>query len=369
MPNPPAPINHDDAKPLGRMLPSQLRQTTIMLQVPTRRPTITDVAKLCGVTPATVSRVLNKKKEFSTTEAVRKKIWSTASKVGYVPDLSARNLSRRSTHIIGLFASPQTHVAEGINESLIEGIASVLHAANYDVFFELSPMQSDHPLPFWRFDGAILMQSPKPETVKELDSRRVPYVCVNERIGHPVAQVLADDAMGMKSAVDHLTKLGHKRIAYANARAGYFSHYSVNERYDTLLAAAREKRMQLVPGHEIPFPDPAEFLRHAVIEGGATAIITYDHRIGVMILGAAHTLGMRIPTDVSLICFNDVFPVALLNPPLTSVAVAGGEMGRLGADLLLSSLRTTGRPASGAEIRVVEDLVIRGSTAPPASKT
>lgn len=367
MANSQPPIDHDGSPPRRALASQSGPPTTIMVQVPTRRPTITDVAKLCGVTPATVSRVLNKKKEFSTTDAVRKKIWSTASKVGYVPDLSARNLSRRSTHIIGLFASPQTHVAEGINESLIEGLASVLHAANYDVFFELSPQQSDHPLPFWRFDGAILMQSPKAETVNELNSRRVPYVCVNERVGRPVAYVLADDAMGMKSAVSHLVQLGHRRIAYANARAGYFSHYSVTERYDTLRAAAREQKVELVPGHDTPFTDPAEFLRRAVIDGRATAVITYDHRIGVMILGAAHTQGMRIPADFSLICFNDVFPVAMLHPPLTSVAVAGREMGRLGAELLLNSLRAT-RPNSGTEIRIVEDLIIRGSTAPPPAR-
>jgi DNA-binding LacI/PurR family transcriptional regulator len=364
MANPPISLSHD-GKRLQPGLASQLaRPTIIMPPVPTRRPTITDVAKLCGVTPATVSRVLNNKKEFATTDAVRNKIWNTAGMIGYVPDLSARNLSRRSTHIIGLFASPQTHVAEGINESLIEGIASVLHQANYDVFFELSPAHSDHSLPFWRFDGAILMQSPKAETVTELGSRRVPYVCVNERVGRPVAHVLADDAMGMKSAIAHLTKLGHTHFAYANARAGYFSHYSVNERYDTLLAAARDKTIKLVAGHEIPFPDPAQFLRRTVLEGAATAIITYDHRIGVMILGAAYTLGIQIPADVSLICFNDVFPVALLHPPLTSVGVAGREMGRLGADLLLSSLRAA-QPTAGKEIRVAEDLVVRGSTAPP----
>src|SRR4051812_30453036 len=132
------------------------------------RPTITDVARICGVTPATVSRVLNGKKKFSASEAVREKILDTARKLGYVPDLAARNLNRRDTHIIGLFASPRTHVAEGINESLLEGIAEVLHAGGYDVFFELS--SSDGPergLPFWRFDGAILMQAPKAETITE----------------------------------------------------------------------------------------------------------------------------------------------------------------------------------------------------------
>src|SRR3954469_19577916 len=122
--------------------PGSMRDTSdnlLIMPVVRERPTITDVAKLCGVTPATVSRVLNGKKKFSTSDAVREKILATARKLGYVPDLAARNLNRRETRIIGLFASPQTHVAQGINESLIEGIAEVLHASGYDVFFELAP--------------------------------------------------------------------------------------------------------------------------------------------------------------------------------------------------------------------------------------
>jgi len=331
-----------------------------------KRPTITDVARLCGVTAATVSRVLNdRKKNFSTTEAVRTKIWDTARQLGYVPDLSARSLSLRNTRVIGLFASPQTHVAEGINESLLEGIAETLHSGGYDVFFGLSPVRSTkNALPFWRFDGAVLMQAPKTETVAEMDLRRVPYVCVNERVGKPVAYVLADDAMGMKRTISHLTQLGHKRFAYANARAAYFSHYSVNERYGTLLSAAREQTIRLVPGHDTPFHSPAEFVRSTIIEGGATAMITYDHQIAVMVLGAAYGLGLRIPQDFSLVCFNDVFPVSITYPSLTAVAVAGREIGRLGADLLLNHLLSP-QPHSGRELRVAEDLIVRSSTAPP----
>jgi LacI family transcriptional regulator len=327
------------------------------------RPTITDVARICGVTPATVSRVLNGKKKFSTSDAVREKILATAQKLGYVPDLAARNLNRRSTRIIGLFASPQTHVAEGINESLIEGIANTLHASGYDVFFELAP-SGGNAMPFWRFDGAILMQAPKPETVVELDRRRVPYVCVNERVGTPVASVLADDVMGMNRALEHLSQLGHKRIAYANARPSYLSHYSVIDRYETLLSGARQRKLELVDGHDMPFSTPQDFLRDAVVEGGATAVISYDHHIATTMIGAANLMGLRIPDRFSLICFNDVFPVALLSPPLTAVAVSGREMGRIGADLLLNSISTS-KPHATRELRVPEDLVVRASTAPP----
>jgi len=327
------------------------------------------VAKLCGVTPATVSRVLNGKTKFSASQAVRQKIFDTARKLGYVPDLAARNLNRRSTHIIGLFASPKTHLAEGINESLLEGIAEVLHAGGYDVFLELSAMNGvDHPLPFWRFDGAILMQAPKSDTVTELNRRRVPYVCVNERVGNPVAHVLADDELGMNRALDHLQQLGHKRIGYANARATYFSHYSVTERYETLLGGARKRNMELVEGHDRPFSAASDFLKDVVKERGATALITYDHHIAVALVGAAAELGLCIPQDFSVVCFNDVFPVGLLPPPLTAVRVSGREMGRIGADLLLNSLQAT-KAQAPRELRVPEDLVVRASTAPPKAKS
>src|SRR5688500_17293484 len=286
------------------------------------RPTITDVAKLCGVTPATVSRVLNNKKKFSTSEAVREKIHATARKLGYVPDLAARNLNRQSTHIVGIFASPNTHIAEGIYESLLEGVTEVLHTSEYDVFLDLTANRT-HALPFWRFDGAILLQSPRLETVKELDRRRVPYVCVNEKVGSPVAQVLADDVMGTRLAVEHLQQLGHRRIAYANARATYLAHYSVPERYETIVEATRKRGMELARGHDLPFSAAIEFLQESVIQDKATAVITYDHHIAVMLVGAAYSLGLKIPGDFSLICFNDVFPVSMLPPPLTAVSVSG----------------------------------------------
>lgn len=342
------------------------KQIDIMPPVRRARPTISDVAKMVGVTPATVSRVLNGKKHFSASNAVRDKIFEAAQKLGYVPDLSARNLNRQTTHIIGIFASPNTHVAEGIYESLLQGISEVLHAGGYDVFFDLSA-NVKHAVPFWRFDGAILLQSPLEATVEELDRRRVPYVCVNERAGTPVAQVLADDVMGMRRAVEHLRQLGHRRIAYANARATYLTHYSVTERYETLLAEVRAQGMELAPGHDTPFSSGADFLRESVKAGGATAVITYDHHIAVVLVGAAYELGLRIPDDFSLICFNDVFPVALLPPPLTAVSVSGREIGRIGADMLLNNL-VNHKAAPTKEIRVVEDLVVRSSTAPPRSR-
>ena len=122
--------------------------------------------------------------------------------------------------------------------------------------------------------------------------------------------------------------------------------------------------MELVAGHEVPFTDGVEFLRDGVIGRGATAVIAYDHEIAVMLVGTAAALGLRIPLDFSLICFNDVFPVSLLPTPLTAVSVPGREMGRVGGSHLLNSL-VTQKLVATQEIRLPEDLVVRGSTAPP----
>lgn len=331
-----------------------------------RRVTIADVAKLCGVTPATVSRVLNAKAKFSVSDAVRKKIVDTATKVGYVPDLAARNLNRQSTRIIGVFASPDAHVAEGIYESLLEGLAEVLHMGGYDVFFELSVARTrQEALPFWRFDGAALLQSPRPETVAELNQRRVPYVCINETVGSPAATVLVDDVMGMRRAFEHLTQLGHRRFAYANARAENLGHYSIPERHGTLTLLIKQGGMFLAPGSELRLTSATDFLRHAVVTHKATAVISYDHINAVMIVGAAHQLGLRIPQDFSLLCFNDIFPVELLGPPLTAVAVSGRDMGRTGASLLLNAIRHPDTPPPKSPLRIPEALVIRSSTATP----
>ena len=94
------------------------------------RPTVSDVAWLCGVTPSTVRRVLNKKATFSTSPAVRRRIFDTAHQLGYVLDLAARNLNQRTTRVIGVFASPMPRVLKGSDEPLIEGIQEVLHASD-----------------------------------------------------------------------------------------------------------------------------------------------------------------------------------------------------------------------------------------------
>lgn len=329
---------------------------------------LADIAKACGVSTAAVSRILNGDRRFSARPEVRRQVQETAHKMGYVPDLSARNLNRRKTGIVGMFGSPYTHLGRGINDQILDGAAAVLHGSDHDLFYEVARRQPGAaPLPFWRFDGAILLQAPQPQVIAELDRRRVPYVCVNEKIDSAAAAVVSDDAQGMELALEHLYGLGHRTIGYANAHGSYFAHYSISERHSTLLAWAKKRKVTLARGHDRPFESPEIFVRD-VLADRATAIITYDHVHAVGILGAAQALGLSVPRDLSLICFNDEFPVAQLYPGLTAIGVSGDRMGRLAAECLLKAM-TEPAPAAGKDERTVltvpETLVVRGSTAVP----
>jgi DNA-binding LacI/PurR family transcriptional regulator len=86
----------------------------------------------------------------------------------------------------------------------------------------------------------------------------------------------------------------------------------------------------------------------------------------VTLMGAAHEMGLRIPGNFSLVSFNDVFPVAMLYPPLTVVLVPGRDMGHIAAELLLNHMISPQR-ATGKEVKVAQDLIVRASTGPPPS--
>ncbi len=110
------------------------------------------------------------------------------------------------------------------------------------------------------------------------------------------------------------------------------------------------------------------FLREAVIAQQATAILAYDHVVAVDILAAAQALELRVPKDFSLISFNDEFPMERMYPPVTVVAPQATAMGKIGAELLLEQLDADESDRAPTLLRIPEELIVRGSTAPPEPK-
>jgi len=328
--------------------------------------TIREIAQKLNISHTTVSRVLSNKKDTFIADETRQRVLDAAKEIGYRPNLAARSLRDARTNMVGVFGSPRIRLDTGLIPEIIQGIRSVLSVRHFDLFFAFSPEgdQINSALPAWRFDGAIVLQAPMPATIRHLIEFGQPFVCINEKIDEAPC-ILCDEESATRQSLEYLRSLGHRRIAYANASSWHFDHYSVQERHDTYLAWMQEQGAIPVGEHadRTQGMDRTAFLRRAVIEQKATAVLAYDHVVAVDVVSAAQRLGLEIPRDFSLLNFNNEFPVEHLAPPLTVTAPESYEMGRLGAELLLRRME-----APEEEIptitRVPAKLILRASTAP-----
>ncbi|MCJ7729746.1 MAG: LacI family transcriptional regulator, partial [Sedimentisphaerales bacterium] len=307
-------------------------------------PTIKEVAAHCGVSKATVSRVLNGnfKHGFSVRREVHQRIVDVADSLGYRPNLAAKNLVQRQTKVIAILGCD---IALGwpvnIYQAVIDACVGVLHIGGYNICLTVPNLEENRcELPPWKVDGVIVLQECSPETVEEMERANLPYVVINGVGGPNCSSVIPDDIEATKLAIRHLLELGHTRIAYAGPTREHKKHRSIGDRHDTYLSELSKHGLEPVRNHDKVFSSASAFLASSVMKYRATAILAYDHIEAMRILHGAHMLEIQIPRQVSLICFNDEYLCNIVTPPLTTVAVPSKQMGRLAAKMLLERLQS-----------------------------
>jgi len=325
--------------------------------------TICDIARELGVSHATVSRVLNRKPGTFISKATQQRVQQAARRLGYRPNLAARSLRLNRSQMVGVFGVPNAREG-GVYYYVLDGILSVLREHAMDLIVGFHPAgETEHPgngLSRWDIDGAILFPGMNGNLAGALIEQAIPCVQFNQDRHADVAAVLPDDADGVRQAVAHLAGLGHRRIAYAGGRPG--SHASVGIRHAAWQATMAELGLEAMPGHDREMTDAAAFLEAVVVKGGATGILAYDHLLALDLLQAAQARGMDVPGEFSLICFNDVFPVDKVYPPLTAVNIPGEAMGRQMTELLLAMIG--GQAPDAHRLVVPVSLTVRASTGP-----
>ncbi|QQE11510.1 LacI family DNA-binding transcriptional regulator [Planctomycetota bacterium] len=332
------------------------RNSTISLAV---------VAKLSGVSTSTVSRILNNRSDgFSVRDETRKRVLKVAKDLNYRTDPIARSSRAKHTNLIAVLGMQDFGTAiRGSTEEALNKFMQITYASGYELCMNvISPEQSIYELPRWRVDGAIVVDCSDNNHLKSLDESGVPYVTINGPAGINGSSVSVDDMLGTKEALLHLMALGHKRIAYAIPDQ-YDWHRSLESRHAAYIRTLKEVNIEpLTP--IIPEPEPPiEAVRKMVTEQGATAILVYHHMMAVKIIRALHTLGYHVPRDISLICFNDLFPCEDMVPSLTAMSLPSNQMGVKAAEIILKQLRNPDT-AEPQQIILSERLVIRESTAP-----
>lgn len=330
-------------------------------------PTVREIAAHCGVSQATVSRVLNGnyKHGFSVRKELRQKITQVANELGYRPNLAAQNLVQRQTKIVAVLGcSTGFNWPSNIYQLTMEAAVHFLQGHHYDICITApNPERNRTELPPWRVDGVIVLQECSPETIEEMEKTHLPYVVVNGVGGPSCSSVVPDDVEATRRAVDYLLELGHRRIAYAGPTPEHHKHASIHDRHNTCVAELQKHGLESLTGHEGVFRSASDFLASAVVQHRATAILAYDHVIALKIVHDAHQCRIRIPEQVSLICFNDDYLCDIVTPPLTTVGVPGRRMGEVAAEMLLRQIELPREQYTPRHLRLSQDLIIRASTA------
>jgi DNA-binding LacI/PurR family transcriptional regulator len=333
---------------------------------------LAEVARKVGVSEATVSRVLNEKPGVS--EPTRQAVLTALDVLGYERPTKLRGERAR---LVGLVLPELQNpifpaFAEVVGAALAQrGFTPVLctqtaggvSEADY-VDLLLSQQVSGIV-----FVGGLYAQEDAPhEHYARLAQRRLPTVLVNAAIkglGFPC--VSCDDSVAIEQAMGHLLSLGHTRIGIL---IGPQDHVPSQRKLAAARVVAERAGITLGPdqiAHSHYSLEGAQASAVRLLEAGVTGIVCASDPMALGAIRAARRAGLSVPRDVSVVGFDDSALMNSIDPPLTTVRQPIEPMCRMIIELLVGQIAGSGMAAD--ELLFEPELVVRGSTAPPAAPT
>lgn len=332
--------------------------------------TIKDVAALAGISYTTVSHVVNKTRPVS--EEVRVKVEAAIKTLDYVPSAVARSLKAKTTATIGLLVpnSLNPYFAE-----LARGIEDYCERNGYCVILCNSDDNPDKQRSYLRvllekrIDGLIVASAGGDGGLAEgLAGVRTPMVIVDRGLeGLDADLVRIDHEFGAYLATRHLLELGHRDIATIGGPAGT----SVAQmRLAGYCRALTEAGVEVSRGRmlESDFTSTGGYNTAAMLleKDPPSAIFAGNDMIGIGVLRAAAERNIRVPTELSVIGFDDIQMSRYVYPALTTVGQSIVQLGEMAAEVLL---RRIANPTLPTDQRIVTpSIVLRESTAPLAGR-
>ncbi len=343
---------------------TQARAGQQSLRQPSRQPSIKDIARMARVSHPTVSRALQNSPLVNAATAA--KIRKIAEAAGYRPSAVARGLVTRRTRTVGLVVTTVAdpfagEVACGIEQAANDhGYAVFLANSNADAECERKMVQA---MAERRVDGIIVTSSRVgSDYLPMLAQLNVPMVLVNDQYpGEFVHSVMIANEDGSRAATEHLIELGHRRIAYVGDRSGYQTETERLEGYKRALSAAGIEFDAKLAVHGDGRPEAAVEAMNGLLKlaDPLTAVCCYNDLTALGAMRAIWARGLRVPEDVSVTGFDDLFFAGYLEPPLTTVRQPMRRMGQIAMENLLKLM--SGED-SVAQVKVDAELIVRGST-------
>lgn len=328
---------------------------------------LTDVAKMVGVSTATVSRALANPESVS--PATRKTILDAVRKAGYTPNVAARNLRVRHTKMVLVVVSQISNV---VFAGVLSGIDEELNLHGYGLIIghlDNKPEREEHFIKMalsGAVDGILLLslrRLPQGHGLTMLDAR-LPMVALNEKLeGASFPQITVNDRAAVHEIIKHLYDLGHRRFGHI---AGPDHNYTGLERRHGFTEAVT--KLGLDPASAPVWQGNYAFEDGAVfgplfmqMQPRPTAIFAANDEMAIGFIKYIQQQGLRVPQDVSVVGFDGIAYAKYLSPTLTSVVQPRCEIGRAAALLLVKQLR--GETVT-ADVELGATLMLGESTGP-----
>lgn len=335
------------------------------------RVRLEDVARAAGVSPKTVSRVLNE--EAYVKDDTRKRVLAAMESMNYRPSPSARGLAGSRSFLVAMLYDNNDNPASTYLAEIQDGVLDACDANRYsmmvcplrmrgpDFIRRVDALISDHHV-----DGVVLTPplTDHSPLLRRLREREVPHSSVSPVSRNDAIGVCMDDEHAAQALVTHLIQLGHQRIAHV---LGIANHGATRWRLAGYKAALSAAGIPYDPDYvvqgEFMFGSGVAAARKLLaLPEPPTAIFAANDDMAAGVMWAANERGMKVPRDVSVCGFDDTPLASQLWPPLTTVRQPAREMGKLAALQLMELLRGKG---SGLLVQVPYSLQLRESTGEP----
>lgn len=301
-----------------------------------------DVADFCGVSTATVSKVLNGK-DANINEETRRRILEAVKRMGYVQNTVAKGLRTQRSSMLG-FILPD--IRNPFFAEIARGIESYAAQRNFGVL--ISNTNGDADLEYETFkrltsrmvDGVIFTRTLKPQYLDRYSSAGLPIVVVDREIDFRdsgMGAIIVNTQRGIYDATNLLIQANCRRIAFISAL-----YTSDHDRFEGYCQALRE--------HGLPVRKERVFLRDYDIDTGYDGMMQFlenDHIDGVVcgndliavgVYNAIREKGLRVYEDIKVVGFDDIFFSKFISPPLTTIHQPAYEMGVESAKMLISHI-------------------------------
>lgn len=330
-----------------------------------------EVARLSGVSVATVSRVLNGSARV--TEKTRQRVLDGVRALDYVPNAAARTLVRRRSQLIGVVINTgdeHPDLKHPFFGDVLVGVKQALGSHDYDLLLFTGKAGFARRALQHQVDGLVLMGVDRRDRdLRAVIDRRIPAMNVDLDVAGPRAgYVTSDNVGGARLATRHLVEFGHERIATITGLAHTKPAIDRLHGYrDELRAQGLRYRSTYVrAGDFYPASGHEQMQRLLKLQRPPTAVFAASDEMAIGAVSAIHEAGLSVPDDIAVVGFDDIESASLLRPPLTTVRQDKTALGRVAGTELIRLVEDEN--ATPPALALPVELVVRRSAAPVAAR-